>query len=170
MNSQSASHEHHIVPLSHYFMVAGALFVLTVITVAVSYVNWGTWNLLVAMAVAAFKGSLVAMVFMHLWYDRKLYFVIFVGSIVFLAIFILFTMADTMERGTVNEIRLEPIKKDAVLYDNWPPEGAGHGAGHGSDYGAAADTSDTNHQVVDTTGSAAGDHSDTPDGEKSGEH
>ncbi len=153
MSSRSASHEHHIVPLRHYFMVAGALFVLTVITVAVSYVDWGVWNLLVAMAVAAIKGTLVAMIFMHLWYDRKLYFIIFVGSIVFLALFILFTMADTLERGTVNDIRQRPIKEDAVIYDNWPPESADHGAGHGADTTAA----DTSHHDSDTTGTTDGD-------------
>lgn len=50
-----------------YFMIFGALMVLTVITVAIAYVHLETHlAVTLAMLVAITKGSLVALFFMHL--------------------------------------------------------------------------------------------------------
>ncbi len=100
----------HVLPLRIYLMVFGALLVLTVITVRVSYFNFGTWNLIVAMAVATVKASLVALFFMHLKYDEKFNAVLFLGSLAFLGIFFVLTLADTMHRGLV-----DPIKEHEIL-------------------------------------------------------
>lgn len=98
-------HVPHVLPLKTYLMTWGALIVLTVITVAVSYVDFGSpsVNLFVALLVAATKAALVSLVFMHLWFDNKINSIIFASALVFLAIFIGFTMFDTETRG-VNDI------------------------------------------------------------------
>lgn len=103
-HGHAKDHVPHVLPLKTYLMTWGALMVLTVITVAVSYVDFGSdaINLFVALAVAATKAAIVALVFMHLLYDNKLNTVIFLSGLVFLAIFISFTMFDTETRG-VNE-------------------------------------------------------------------
>ena len=50
-----------------YLMVFGTLLVLTLVTVGVSYLNLPeVENVVVALAIATFKASLVAMFFMHL--------------------------------------------------------------------------------------------------------
>ena len=55
-----------------YYMIFGALMVLTVLTVAVSYLHLPVaLAILVALVVATIKGSLVAMFFMHLLHERK---------------------------------------------------------------------------------------------------
>ncbi len=92
-------HVPHIRPLSTYFKTWGALMVLTVITVGASYLNFGPGNLVLAMLIATAKAATVALVFMHLYYDHKFHGVIFVSSLVFLGIFIAFTMFDTETRG-----------------------------------------------------------------------
>ncbi|MXZ69985.1 MAG: hypothetical protein F4Z04_00550 [Acidobacteria bacterium] len=57
-----------------YMKVAAALGVLTVITVAVSYIDfWGVpIAVIVALIIAGTKGSLVVSFFMHLIGERKL--------------------------------------------------------------------------------------------------
>ncbi len=101
----------HITPLSVYFAVFGALVFLTVVTVAVSYVNFNEMlgipnvNLFVAMVVAVTKAGLVSTFFMHLKYDNKLNTVTFASSLVFLAIFFFLTFADLMTRGRVDEFQ-----------------------------------------------------------------
>ena len=66
-----ASHElGHIIPLRIYCYVLGALVVLTAVTVAVAQFDFGNWNLVVAMAVASVKATLVALFFMHLKYEN----------------------------------------------------------------------------------------------------
>jgi cytochrome c oxidase subunit 4 len=101
----------HVLPLKIYFGVWAALTALTIITVAVSYVNFNELlgiknvNLVVAMIVAVTKASLVATFFMHLKYDNKLNAVAFTSSLVFLSIFFFLTFADLMTRGRVDEFQ-----------------------------------------------------------------
>lgn len=98
----SVDHVPNITPLRTYLLAWGALMVLTVITVAVSYVDFGAFDIVVALGVAAMKAAVVALVFMHLWDDSKFNSIIFLSALLFLALFITFTMFDTESRG-VNE-------------------------------------------------------------------
>ncbi len=107
----------HVLPLSLYFTVAGTLFVLTGITVAVSFVHFGEFNIIVAMLIATVKASLVALYFMHLKYDNKLFMAVFLSSLIFLGLFLTLTMTDTMHRGDIDPIKEHPIKKEAIIYD-----------------------------------------------------
>ena len=116
-HAHSTGH-HHILPLKVYFGVAGALMVLTVITVWISYFHFGALNLFVAMLIAAVKATFVIMYFMHLRYDNKLYTLVFVSAIAFLATFVILTMADTMERGEIYEYKQGPIDPSAAIYDS----------------------------------------------------
>jgi cytochrome c oxidase subunit 4 len=67
------------------------LMVLTILTVAVSYFHMPVaLAILVALAIAAFKGSLVAAVFMHLAHERKvIYWVLLLTVVFFIALMII---------------------------------------------------------------------------------
>ena len=55
-----------------YYKIGGALMALTIITVAVSYIDFAVpMAIFVALVVATTKGSLVASYFMHLIGERK---------------------------------------------------------------------------------------------------
>jgi cytochrome c oxidase subunit 4 len=97
-------HVPHVLPLSVYFATWGALLFLTVVTVGASYVDFGSANLWIAMLIATIKASVVALLFMHLWFDHKFHGLIFVSSLIFLAIFIAFTMFDTEARGRADAL------------------------------------------------------------------
>ncbi len=111
------NHSEHIIPVKTYLAIGGVLLFLTVITVAVSYVHFGAWNLVIAMLIAKVKASFVALYFMHLKYDNKLYLSIFVSSLLFLAVFISLTMFDTLRRGELNPEEHGPIKENSAIYD-----------------------------------------------------
>jgi caa(3)-type oxidase subunit IV len=67
-----------------YITVFISLAVLTVLTVAVSYFHMPvTLAILVALAIATFKGSLVAAVFMHLRAERRLIYWVLLLTVVF---------------------------------------------------------------------------------------
>lgn len=70
-----------------YLLVGATLIAFTAITVFLSYVNFGTMkaNVGVAMLVATFKATLVAMIFMHLSNEKRLIYRI----LVFTAFFVL---------------------------------------------------------------------------------
>src|SRR3981081_1382042 len=70
-----------------YLMVGATLLAFTAITVALSYVNFGTQkaNIAVALLVETFKAGLVAAIFMHLAAEKRLIYrvLIFTGLFVF---------------------------------------------------------------------------------------
>jgi cytochrome c oxidase subunit IV len=103
------SHQHadgkvhaHITPARTYWAIFFGLIVFTVLTVAVSYVHLGPLNLVVAIAIATVKAALVVLYFMHMKYEAKFNVLIFLGSLLFMGIFLAYTMNDTEYRGTVD--------------------------------------------------------------------
>jgi cytochrome c oxidase subunit 4 len=71
------------------------LIVLTYVTVAATKVDLGDFNLWLALAIATVKASLVALYFMHLRYDKPIHAVIFVSTLCFVALFVVFALMDT---------------------------------------------------------------------------
>ena len=110
----------HVLPLYIYLIVGCGLLVFTLVTVAVSFINLGGWNVVVAIFIASIKAILVALFFMHLLYDNKFYALIFSFAVLFLAVLIVFTLFDTLNRGDIYDFRAVPIKEDAVIYDKAP--------------------------------------------------
>src|SRR5271166_3642508 len=84
----------HIASNGFYWGIFGALICLTFITVKVSYYDFGSANILIALVVATMKASLVAAYFMHLRYDKLFNTLAFLAAFLFLAIFILLTYDD----------------------------------------------------------------------------
>jgi cytochrome c oxidase subunit 4 len=108
----------HITPIKIYLAVAASLMILTIVTVAVSFVDLGPYNVTVALAIASIKALLVAFFFMHLFYDNKIYLVIFSMALLFLTIFLTLTMFDTTTRGAIDKDKADPINKEATIYQN----------------------------------------------------
>lgn len=108
--------------------------VLTVITVLAYYIplrlnlNLGAANVIIAMAIATTKASLVVLFFMGLKYDKKFLSIAFLSSLIFLGLFLGFTLLDINTR----EDQL-PFTKPAYSGKEMPLE-SGHGneGGHGS--------------------------------------
>lgn len=109
MAAHGSNHAHghvgHIVPT---WLLAGVLIlllVLTGITVGLSGVHMGRFNIFVAMLIATVKGSLVVLYFMHLRWDRPFNAMIFIVSLLFVALFIVFSLIDT---STYQQVLLTP--------------------------------------------------------------
>jgi cytochrome c oxidase subunit 4 len=87
----------HLVPTWLLVFVGTALLMLTVITVAVRYIDIGEFNIVVALGVALIKATLVCMFFMHLRWDRSFNLLVFVGSVVFVLLMMIFLVMDTSQ-------------------------------------------------------------------------
>ncbi len=81
-----------------YILVFVSLMVLTVVTVAVSYLHLPVHQAIaVALVIATIKGSLVACYFMHLISEKKLILWVLALTVVFFIVLLLvpvFTVAD----------------------------------------------------------------------------
>jgi cytochrome c oxidase subunit 4 len=90
---------HHISSDKTLLSVAGALFVLTILTVVVHYLQLPyPYSIIVAMLVAAVKAGLVALFFMNLYWDKKFNLMLFITSLIFLGLLVGLSMLDTMFR------------------------------------------------------------------------
>ncbi len=91
-------HPSHIFEYSTLLKILLALFVLTGITVGVSYLDLGKLNVWIALLIASCKGTLVLMYFMHMKFEGKVLAYSFLGTIFFLGIMISFTFWDVAFR------------------------------------------------------------------------
>ena len=138
-NGQHEEHEHHLSPLSLYIKVFAGLIILTILTVATSYFDFGIMNIVVAMVIAVIKASLVIFFFMQLKYDNIGDKVAFAAAFVFLAIFSQAAAADT--NVDQNKLRIATPEMVAKGKDLFHTNGCYtcHGeTGHGDGMAAAA--------------------------------
>ena len=87
----------HVVPLPTLFAVLGTLLVMTFVTVAVSWFDFGRFNLWIALGIAVFKASLVLLFFMHLKYDKPFNAIVIILSMALVMLFIAITLTDTTQ-------------------------------------------------------------------------
>jgi cytochrome c oxidase subunit 4 len=70
-----------------YLIVFGSLALLTVITVAISYLHLPKWQAItLALVVASVKGTLVAAFFMHLLSERRLIYAVLLLTVFFFGV------------------------------------------------------------------------------------
>lgn len=86
----------HIMPVWLLASVLGALLALTLLTVAVTYVDLGKLNLWIAIGIATTKAFLVVFFFMHLKYDRLFNGFVFLAALLFLTLFVGLALMDTL--------------------------------------------------------------------------
>ncbi|GEM_PF-343201 len=100
----------HITSIRTYVLIFGALLFLTGLTVAAYNIRLGELNLTVAVLIAMVKSSLVGAYFMHLKYDQRFNVLFFVGSLIFVGVFMAYTLNDTDHRGEegVQGMRVDP--------------------------------------------------------------
>lgn len=84
----------HVVPLRLLVGVLAILLVLTVATVAITWVDLGPFNLIAALAIAWVKATLVLLYFMHLRWDRPFNAVIIISSLFLVVLFLGFSLLD----------------------------------------------------------------------------
>jgi cytochrome c oxidase subunit 4 len=81
-----------------YLVVLLALLVLTVVTYLVARVDLGKMNVVIALAIAGAKVSLVALYFMHARYSSRLTRVVIGVGLAWLAILLTLTLTDYATR------------------------------------------------------------------------
>jgi cytochrome c oxidase subunit 4 len=90
----------HHVSLQTYFIVFAALMALLVLTVvAALYVHVGGLNVVLALAIAVIKATLVVLFFMHVLYASRLTKIFVSAAFLWLAILFAFTFSDYLTRS-----------------------------------------------------------------------
>ncbi len=94
-----AEDSHHIVTPMQYLMVYVALLIATGLTVGAAFIDLGAFNPILALGIACFKGVLVILFFMHVYYSSRLMkLTVSAGFFTFLVL-IMMTLSDYMSRS-----------------------------------------------------------------------
>jgi cytochrome c oxidase subunit 4 len=88
----------HVVAQKTYFLIFGALLLLTALTTSVAFVDLGQWNTIVALTIACCKATLVVLFFMHLRWSTRLIRAVLLSALLWLAILIGLTTTDFVSR------------------------------------------------------------------------
>ncbi|MCC9642228.1 cytochrome C oxidase subunit IV family protein [Rhodopirellula sp. JC740] len=106
----------HPMPMGMLFSVFFALVFLTVVTVAQSNYNLGSFDIAVVMFIATIKALLVGLFFMHLAFDKPFNLIVFLSSFVFVGLFVVITLSDAkMTAPSFENITDEPPVASAEL-------------------------------------------------------
>jgi cytochrome c oxidase subunit IV len=121
----------HVAPKSMYYTIFLLLMVLTFVTWAITYVDLGEFNLILALAVAVTKAMLVIIYFMHMKWSPKLFKVTIGASVFFLMIMFALTLSDYLSRGQIGlpsypTATATGTGSNATPPPVTPPAGAGH--------------------------------------------
>ncbi len=88
----------HILSYKLLGVVLASLLVLTGVTVGVSYVDMGFFNVPIALLIASTKATIVLLFFMHLKYEGKAIVISFTSTVIVLCVLIGFTFWDVAFR------------------------------------------------------------------------
>ena len=88
----------HIVSPRIYLVIFLTLMAGTAITVWAAFQNFGKFNIVIALAIATFKATLVVLYFMHARYSPKRTQLVIVCAVFWLAIMLALTLSDYVTR------------------------------------------------------------------------
>jgi cytochrome c oxidase subunit IV len=90
---------HHVVSPKIYALILAFLLIGTWVTVEAAKINLGRWNIVLALAIATTKMSLVILFFMHGKYSPKRTQLVIAAGFFWLAIMLGLTMTDYTTRN-----------------------------------------------------------------------
>lgn len=91
--------EIHIVKPPIYITIFLTLLVFTALTTAISFIDLGVFNAVIALAIACTKASLVVLFFMHIHYSSRLLKLTVAAGLFTFLLLISLTMTDYISRA-----------------------------------------------------------------------
>ena len=89
----------HILPKRVYYTIFAVLMFCTYLTVQIAFFDLGRLNAIAALAIAAFKATIVILFFMHVKYSTRLTWAVVLGSIFWFGILVALTLGDYLTRS-----------------------------------------------------------------------
>jgi len=141
-NHGHAEHKTHVLPIWLLVGVWVALMGLTVLTVVAAKMHLGEIDFFISMLIATVKGSLVALVFMHLLWDKGFHSVLVVAGLLTLGLFLGATLFDRAHY----QDSIEALERDYPPTRRFPANiGTGEHAEHGGGEGGGTEAPAEGH-------------------------
>ena len=97
--TDQTEHSQHIASASLYWLIWATLIVCTVLTAWIATVDLGKFNTVVALAIATFKASIVALIFMGVKYtSEKMTKAVLISVVFWLMLLLVLSLTDYASR------------------------------------------------------------------------
>lgn len=103
----------HVVSPKIYVVVLLALLLGTYLTVSAALRDFGPWNIVIALAIATAKATLVVLFFMHALYSLKRTRLVVLAAIFWLIILLFMTLSDYLTRVDYRGVRF-PVSQQNI--------------------------------------------------------
>lgn len=124
--SHDSNHQHGI---GIYVVIFAALLILTAVTVGAAFIDFGSFNTVIALVIAFVKATLVILFFMHLKGSPGLLKLFVIGAFAWLTILLGFTLNDYMTRSWGTQVESESwINRTPHQYYDVPQQAESHGS------------------------------------------
>jgi cytochrome c oxidase subunit IV len=120
--TRSDAHQESAVPYGVTYL---GLLALTITTFLLSRKDFGIWSFVIAMAIAVTKASLVVLIFMQLWHHRGSPRLALATALAWLALLMVFVLADVHTRFPLANPSNNPIEGPAGPAPSNQTTGAG---------------------------------------------
>ena len=111
---EHSEHSEHIVSPGLYLGIILTLMALTIITVLAATLDLGKFNIVVALAIATAKATLVVLFFMHAKYTPRRTQLVIIAGIFWLIILLFMTLSDYESRVDYRGVRF-PMSRQITL-------------------------------------------------------
>jgi cytochrome c oxidase subunit IV len=105
----------HVVSPKIYVIILLALLLGTYLTVTAALHDFGPWNIVIALAIATAKATLVVLFFMHAKYSPKRTQLVVACAVFWLALLLFMTMSDYFTRVDYRGIRY-PVSQNVFIH------------------------------------------------------
>jgi cytochrome c oxidase subunit IV len=105
----------HVVSPKIYVIILLALLLGTYLTVTAALHDFGPWNIVIALAIATAKATLVVLFFMHAKYSPKRTQLVVACAVFWLALLLFMTMSDYFTRVDYRGIRY-PVSQNVSIH------------------------------------------------------
>jgi len=120
MSTETHTQAHHGGPKIYTANLFALLF-LTIITVAAASFNFGSANVVIALAIASVKAILVGLFFMHLIWDKPVNAIVIIAGFLFLGIFLMFDFLDVTTRDGMQPRNMPVMENATPVPDSMNP-------------------------------------------------
>lgn len=111
-----SDHSQHVVSAKLYWLIFIVLIVCTVLTAVVATIDLGKFNTVVALGIATFKATLVALIFMHVKYtSEKMTKAILISAVFWLILLLVLSLTDYSSRPHADRLLMSSVHVESVI-------------------------------------------------------
>jgi cytochrome c oxidase subunit IV len=110
-----ANHSEHVVSAKLYWIVWLILIICTILTAYVATIDLGQFNTVVALGIATFKATLVALIFMHVKYtSERMTKAILISAVFWLLLLLVLSLTDYSSRPHFDRLAMSRVTAESI--------------------------------------------------------